>query len=299
MVAVGRPLTDLTTLQALVPSGPVKTVTPRRMEDLGALYGFALYEATLPAIAKNASGDVSRWLKIAGGARDRVIALIDSKPVAKMWRGDVKGCAEGLTLNMPPASSEAPERLQLLVEITGRLAYGIQMQGDALRGKGLVGCSHNAPVVTLDDMRVPGPGGEWTQWVLPLDSAQLQRWPNVTGVEHTAMAVGDTTEHAPQLFEGSFRIAAGDVADCWVDMAGWFKGTVSINGVDLGRYWCRGPRSSLYIAAPLLRQGDNRLRVLELEPTRAMATGTQVQLRDAPSLATHAQNGQSCNDNAR
>lgn len=296
VATVGGPLTALTTLQALVPSGAVTSRTPRRMEDLGALYGFALYEATLPVIGNNAAGDAVRRLTIMGGARDRVIALIDSKRVATMWRGDVKGCVDDLTLILPPASSEAPERLQLLVEITGRLAYGIQMQEDALRGKGIVGCSEHVkgcssstPVVMLDGMAVPGQGGEWTQWALPLDTAQLQRWPSATELEHSVVDLGNAfgTQDAappPQLYQGSFSIADNDMADCWIDMTGWKKGTVSVNGVDLGRYWCRGPRSSLFIPAPLLRQGKNTLRVLELEPTQAMAMGAQVQLRNAPSL---------------
>ena len=70
-------------------------------------------------------------------------------------------------------------------------------------------------------------------------------------------------------------------------MAGWSKGTVSINGVDIGRYWSKGPRSSLYIPAPLLRPGDNTVLVFELEPTQAMENGYRVQLRDAPTLVVN------------
>lgn len=288
MAAASRPLTALATLQALVPTGAVTSIAPRPMEDIGALYGFALYEATLPVSANN--NTENRQLTIAGGARDRVIALINGKRVATVWRGDVKGCADEVALSLPPASSEAPERLQLLVEITGRLAYGIQMQADALRGKGLVGGPqpHSAAAVTLDGVGVRGP---WTQWALPLDSMQLQRWPNATEFEHEVVAlrntVGEWDAAPPKLFRGSFSIAAGDVADCWVDMAGWSKGTVSINGVDIGRYWSKGPRSSLYIPAPLLRPGDNTVLVFELEPTQAMENGYRVQLRDAPTLVVN------------
>ncbi len=291
MLPVGGSLTDLATLQALVPVGPVSSAAPRTMEELGALYGFALYTAILPVPDKNATSGATRRLTIFGGARDRIIALINGKRVATVWRGDVKGCADGpVSLTFPAVSSEAPE-LQLLVEITGRLAYGTQMQRDALHGKGLVrcaehvsGCSRSTAAVTLDGAVVPGSGNEWTQWRLPLDSLQLQRWPNATDSKH-GVVVGETRDAAPpQLFEGTFSIAAGNVADCWVNMAGWSKGTVSINGIDLGRYWDRGPRGSMYIPAPLLREGENIVRVLELEPTQQMATNATVQLRDAPSF---------------
>ena len=120
MTPVGEPLTAAATLDALVPGGAVASPQPRRMEDLGALYGFALYETTLSAAA---NGTAARNLTLAGGARDRVIALINGRRVASVWRGDGKGCADDVTLALPPAAEAgAPERLQLLVENTGRLA---------------------------------------------------------------------------------------------------------------------------------------------------------------------------------
>jgi len=152
------------------------------------------------------------------------------------------------------------------------------MQDDALLGKGLVGCvdgvASGCAAVTLDGVGVPGRGGEWRQWALPLGSEQLQRWP--TSAAQSPLAAAGSP---PLLFEGSFTIGAGEVADCWIDMAGWSKGNVFVNGVMLGRFWSRGPRTSLFVAAPLLRQGRNVLRVLELEPRQGPA---KVQLRDTP-----------------
>ena len=145
-------------------------------------------------------------------------------------------------------------------------------------GKGLVGCVDGASgcaAVTLDGAGVPGPGGEWRQWALPLDSEQLQRWP--TSAAQSPLAAAGSP---PLLFEGSFTIGAGEVADCWIDMAGWSKGNVFVNGVMLGRFWSRGPRTSLFVAAPLLRQGRNVLRVLELDP--GQEGPAKVQLRDTP-----------------
>lgn len=45
---------------------------------------------------------------------------------------------------------------------------------------------------------------------------------------------------------------------------GWSKGQVFINGFNLGRYWEEGPTKTLYIPAPLLRQGGNELILFEL-----------------------------------
>ena len=89
-------------------------------------------------------------------------------------------------------------------------SYGIQMQHDALLGKGLVGCADGASgcaAVTLDGAGVPGRGGEWRQWALPLDSEQLKLW-STAASQLPLAAVG----WPPFLFDGSVSIGAGEVA---------------------------------------------------------------------------------------
>lgn len=49
-------------------------------------------------------------------------------------------------------------------------------------------------------------------------------------------------------------------------MQGWSKGVVFLNGVNLGRYWKKGPQKTLYVPAPLLKRGINKVeRVRENE----------------------------------
>ncbi|MBQ3900297.1 MAG: hypothetical protein II736_01100, partial [Clostridia bacterium] len=43
------------------------------------------------------------------------------------------------------------------------------------------------------------------------------------------------------------------------------RGSVFINGFNIGRYWELGPRTSLYVPAPLLRRGGNVVEIFELE----------------------------------
>jgi beta-galactosidase len=47
-------------------------------------------------------------------------------------------------------------------------------------------------------------------------------------------------------------------------MTEWGKGSVWINGHNLGRYWNIGPQQTLYIPAEWLKQGENEIVVLEL-----------------------------------
>jgi len=50
-------------------------------------------------------------------------------------------------------------------------------------------------------------------------------------------------------------------------MHGWGKGLVWVNGHNLGRYWRVGPQQSLYLPAPWLKLGVNKIIVLDLEET--------------------------------
>lgn len=48
--------------------------------------------------------------------------------------------------------------------------------------------------------------------------------------------------------------------DTFVRLDGFTKGNVYINGFNLGRYWNpAGPQKTLYLPAPLLREGENEL----------------------------------------
>lgn len=40
---------------------------------------------------------------------------------------------------------------------------------------------------------------------------------------------------------------------------GWTKGIVFVNGFNLGRYWERGPQKTLYLPAPILKEGKNEV----------------------------------------
>ena len=40
---------------------------------------------------------------------------------------------------------------------------------------------------------------------------------------------------------------------------GWGKGILIINGANLGRYWSAGPQRTLYVPAPILRTGVNKV----------------------------------------
>jgi beta-galactosidase len=50
-----------------------------------------------------------------------------------------------------------------------------------------------------------------------------------------------------------------------VDLTGFGKGVVFVNGTNVGRFWEEGPTMSLYVPKGLLRAGENSIVVFETE----------------------------------
>ena len=63
-------------------------------------------------------------------------------------------------------------------------------------------------------------------------------------------------------------------------MEGGHRGEVWVNGFHLGRFDERGPQQTLYVPAPVLREGENTIEVFDLV---GGLPGT-VTLLDAPIL---------------
>jgi beta-galactosidase len=71
------------------------------------------------------------------------------------------------------------------------------------------------------------------------------------------------------FFKGSFLLDS--TADTYIDMSGFRKGIVWVNGHNLGRYWYVGPQQHLYCPASWLKKGKNEVVVMDLQQTQAAA----------------------------
>ncbi|MBR5879736.1 MAG: hypothetical protein IKY91_09275, partial [Akkermansia sp.] len=58
--------------------------------------------------------------------------------------------------------------------------------------------------------------------------------------------------------------------DTFLDMRGWQKGYVWVNGHLLGRYWHIGPQERLYCPGEFLKQGANTIEILDLHMVTEM-----------------------------
>ncbi|WP_245977225.1 glycoside hydrolase family 35 protein [Cryobacterium soli] len=70
----------------------------------------------------------------------------------------------------------------------------------------------------------------------------------------------------PAFARGRFGAEPG--VDLFLSTAGWGKGQAWINGFNLGRFWDRGPQTTLYVPGPVLR-AENELVILCLHGTES------------------------------
>ena len=76
------------------------------------------------------------------------------------------------------------------------------------------------------------------------------------------------------FYKGIFNVDTP--ADTFLDMSGFGKGIVFVNGFNLGRYWNVGPFLDLYLPAPILKSGENEIVVLEIDGTDCDSIETKI-----------------------
>ncbi|CAL4062079.1 unnamed protein product, partial [Meganyctiphanes norvegica] len=225
-------------------SGPIS------MEDLpcndgnGQSYGYLSYCTKLPRKAGNYS------LKIKGHIRDMAQIIVDGSVITQPYNKDGDGDkaagfwgARDAEFLLPKSSNEAEGDLVIIVENMGRVNYG--QPHNFKQSKGLV----EGPIL-LDE----APITNWT--MIPLEFKKSF----ITSLTDWNSYAGSLT--TPGLYRGTLNVTA-EPLDTFVDMSSWNKGVVFINGFNLGRYWSEGPQKTMYLAAPLLNQGENEIIIYE------------------------------------
>ncbi|MFC4601052.1 glycoside hydrolase family 35 protein [Cohnella hongkongensis] len=221
-------------------SSPVRRAAPEPMEKVGQAYGFILYSTRV-------TGPRSGMSLILQEVRDRALVFADGKHVGTVERWN----PVELPLEVPAEGL----RLDILVENMGRVNYGPLMRDP----KGIT------EGVRLGNQFLY----DWTIRPLPLDSlAGLEFDSAGEGQDEAGRASGSASETGhPTFYRGTFRVE--ERSDTFVRFDGWTKGVAFLNGFNLGRYWEVGPTRTLYVPAPLLREGENELIVFELHGTSA------------------------------
>lgn len=219
---------------------PVEHLWPQSMEKLGQSYGYTLYRSDL--IKESKIKHLRLW-----DANDRAKIYLDEKPLLTLYDHELLTKHE---LNTP---LEGNPSMSILMENMGRVNFGLRMEKQR---KGIDG--H----VEINGMGHTG----WTHYTLPLD--------NIDQVDYSK----GYTEGNPAFYK--FELDVEEACDTFLEMTGWGKGNVFINGFNLGRFWEIGPQKRLYLPGPLLKIGINEIVIFETEGVH----NTSLQLMDEPDI---------------
>src|ERR1039457_6618442 len=202
----------------------VQDETPRNMEAYDQGYGCILYRTKIPAGA-------AATLE-AAAIHDFGYVFLDGKRVGILDRRSAKA-----QIILPERAQES--QLDILVEPAGRINFGAEMADR----KGLI-----APVKL---------GGEilkgWEIFNLPLDDKML------AGLKFSNRKPDSIV---PAFWRGTFNLAKA--GDTFLDLRGWGKGDLWMNGHCLGRYWNIGPTQTAFAPGCWLRDGENEIVILDL-----------------------------------
>ena len=146
----------------------------------------------------------------------------------------------GREIVYPELPAESEGRLAILCENTGRVNYGPR----TLDSKGLR--SVRAGYQTLFG---------WRTTALPMEDLSRLTFDPFHMTDRPA-------------FHRAILHIAGEPADTFLSMRGFHKGFVTVNGINIGRYYTdAGPQYTLYVPAPFLRVEENEIILFESEHT--------------------------------
>ncbi len=209
---------------------------PRSMEALGQSYGYILYRTEI------AGGDGSESQLVIHDVRDYARIYLNDSLVGTL---DRRLGQSRLPIRVPKGGAT----LDILVENMGRINFTKALRGERK------GITH---AVTLGGRELT----RWTAFPLPFDS--------LGGIPFRSASPDGA--RGPALYRGTVTVE--HPGDTFLDMRGWGKGTVWVNGHHLGRFWEIGPQQTLYVPAPWLRAGRNEVTVFDLDlPGRRTLTG--------------------------
>ena len=199
---------------------------PESMETAGTGYGYMVYRTQLKRATRQ------EYLRIVD-ARDRVQLFLDNEKVYTAYQEEIGDKFE-VALKQPVVQAD------VLVEHMGRVNYGYKLVAPTQRkglGQGLMQDLHFVQ--------------QWEQFAIDFDLLEDKHFEQAWEADQ------------PSFYRYQFDIETPE--STYLDVSGFGKGVVLVNGFNIGRYWNIGPTLSLYIPGALLKQGQNEIIIFETE----------------------------------
>ena len=166
--------------------------------------------------------------------RDYAIIMINGQPAGVL---DRRLNQDSISIALPAGKV----KLDILVENLGRINFGKYLL-------------ENKKGITEKVLFAGSEVKNWEMYGLPMST-----------VAALPFKSNFKSDHTPVIKKAVFTL--DKVGDTYLDMSKWGKGSVWLNGHNLGRYWEVGPQQTLYIPAEWLKKGTNELVVAELLKT--------------------------------
>lgn len=224
---------------------PIDIKIPTYMEQLDQGYGYILYRKEMEGSGEKLRLDIE-------SVHDRAEIFIDGDRKATYERWDMPSEEDRFVIDLPYGKDF---RLDILCENMGRVNYGQKL----IDKKGISGVRFNRIRNYFD----------WQAYNLPMDD-----------LSHLKFSEADGAYDTPVFLRGYFSIE-GQPNDTFIKLDGFTKGFVTINGFNIGRYFNpAGPQRTLYVPAPVLKEGENEIIVFESDKTDSIT----VEFVDTPIL---------------
>ncbi|MBQ1243399.1 MAG: beta-galactosidase [Clostridia bacterium] len=220
---------------------------PRSMEAYDQSHGLIYYTTKLKGKYSGAFLSIS-------DVHDYAHVYFDKKKIATIDRMKEKSFFNKLKLKkqLYIGGVSGESELGILVDAMGRVNYGAELNDR----KGI------SKVMLANQTLM-----DYTVHTIPLD--------NLHKLGFKKASEGEVKKE-PVFLKGHFKAGEGD---CFVNMKGFTKGYVFVNGFNLGRYWDIGPQRALYLPGTLLKE-ENEIIVFELENYK----NPEVTIQDKPDL---------------
>jgi beta-galactosidase len=302
-------LTESTPLWANLPK-PIRSDTPKTMEQFNQAYGYILYRHQLPTAV---TGNL-----VLEELHDYAQIYLDRKLVGILDRRDVRRDKQS-TLAI---TTTGPASLDILVENSARINFSQAMRGESkgitksvtLAGAPLTNWQiYPLPMTTLPSFtsapekvssrpkrsEVEGSASAPASPQVSLSKypeASASRYPEASASglsakqKSGALAPGvcssSECQSTPTFYRAHFTLTT--TGDTFLDVRILGKGALWINGHPIGRFWNIGPQQTLYVPGPWLRVGDNQIIVFDLAPTTSRPTvvGLATPILDGPVTDT-------------